>query len=308
MYDLHCHLDGSLSEECIRSLAEEAGISLEGLDLSRELRADADCKSLAEYLTKFDLPLKCLVSEEGFARAVLDVMKTAAAEQVTYLEIRFAPMLSVTENLSAREIIEGALKGLSMGKKQYGMDGNLILCGMRHMPGEVNTRLVETAAEYCGYGVCAVDLAGDEAAFPVRKQAGMFKRAKELSIPFTIHAGECGSAQSIWDAIELGASRIGHGIAAAKDETLMRYCAEHEIPFEMCPVSNLQTKAVKSMEEYPFLKFLEAGIPVTINTDNRTVSNTSLTRELELLQGYYEMGDKVIEKLMDNARRAAFTG
>ena len=121
MYDLHCHLDGSLSEECIRSLAEEAGISLEGLDLSRELRADADCKSLAEYLTKFDLPLKCLVSEEGFARAVLDVMKTAAAEQVTYLEIRFAPMLSVTENLSAREIIEGALKGLSMGKKQYGM-------------------------------------------------------------------------------------------------------------------------------------------------------------------------------------------
>ena len=236
------------------------------------------------------------------------MMKTAAAEQVTYLEIRFAPMLSVTENLSAREIIEGALKGLSMGKKQYGMDGNLILCGMRHMPVEVNTRLVETAAEYYGYGVCAVDLAGDEAAFPVRKQAGMFKRAKELSIPFTIHAGECGSAQSIWDAIELGASRIGHGIAAAKDETLMRYCAEHEIPFEMCPVSNLQTKAVKSMEEYPFLKFLEAGIPVTINTDNRTVSNTSLTRELELLQGYYEMGDKVIEKLMDNARRAAFTG
>ena len=259
-------------------------------------------------MTKFDLPLKCLVSEEGFARAVLDVMKTAAAEQVTYLEIRFDPMLSETENLSAREIIEGALKGLSMGKKQYGMDGNLILCGMRHMPVEVNTRLVETAAEYYGYGVCAVDLAGDEAAFPVRKQAGMFKRAKELSFPFTIHAGECGSAQSIWDAIELGASRIGHGIAAAKDETLMRYCAEHEIPFEMCPVSNLQTKAVKSMEEYPFLKFLEAGIPVTINTDNRTVSNTSLTRELELLQGYYEMGDKVIEKLMDNARRAAFTG
>lgn len=308
MYDLHCHLDGSLSEECIRSLAEEAGISLEGLDLSRELRADADCKSLAEYLTKFDLPLKCLVSEEGFARAVLDVMKTAAAEQVTYLEIRFAPMLSVTENLSAKEIIEGALKGLSMGKKQYGIDGNLILCGMRHMPVEVNTRLVETVAEYYGYGVCAVDLAGNEAAFPVKLQGEMFQKAKELGIPFTIHAGECGSAQSIWDAIELGASRIGHGIAAAKDETLMRYCAEHEIPFEMCPVSNLQTKAVKSMEEYPFLKFLEAGIPVTINTDNRTVSNTSLTRELELLQGYYGIGDKVIEKLMDNARRAAFTG
>lgn len=306
MYDLHCHLDGSLSEECIKNLAQEAGISIDGKDLSKELRTDENCESLAEYLTKFDLPLKCLVSENSFTKAVLDVMKTAAKEHVVYMEIRFAPMLSVTENFSASKIIEGALKGLSMGRERYGIDGNLILCGMRHMPVEVNTKLVETAAEYYGYGVCAVDLAGNEAAFPVRQQEGMFQKAKELGIPFTIHAGECGSAQSIWDAIELGASRIGHGIAAAKDENLMRYCAEHEIPFEMCPVSNLQTKAVRSMEEYPFLKFLETGIPITINTDNRTVSNTSLTKEIELLQGYYGIGDKVIEKLMENARRAAF--
>ena len=240
-YDLHCHLDGSLSESCIRRLAEEAGISLDGCQLEKELRAEEDCKSLAEYLTKFDLPLRCLVSEKSFTEAVKDVMRTAAQEHVVYLEIRFAPMLSVTENLTANKIIEAAIKGLKEGESFYGIRGNLILCGMRHQPVELNTKLAEIAADYHGYGVCALDLAGDEAAFPVKQQAEMFRKAKELGIPFTIHAGECGSAQSIWDAIELGASRIGHGIAAAKDETLMRYCAEHQIPFELCPVSNLQT-------------------------------------------------------------------
>lgn len=305
-YDLHCHLDGSLSESCIRRLAEEAGISLDGCQLEKQLRAEEDCKSLAEYLTKFDLPLRCLTSEKSFTEAVKDVMKTAAQEHVVYLEIRFAPMLSVTENLTANKIIEAAIKGLKEGENLYGVKGNLILCGMRHQPVESNTKLAEIAADYHGYGVCALDLAGDEAAFPVKQQAEMFRKAKELGIPFTIHAGECGSAKSIWDAIELGASRIGHGIAAAKDETLMRYCADHKIPFEMCPVSNLQTKAVRTMEEYPFLRFLEAGIPVTINTDNRTVSNTSMTKELELLQGYYGIGDKVLAQLMENGKNGSF--
>lgn len=305
-YDLHCHLDGSLSESCIRRLAEEAGISLDGCQLEKELRAEEDCKSLSEYLTKFDLPLRCLASEKSFTEAVKDVMKTAAQEHVVYLEIRFAPMLSVTENLTANKIIEASIKGLKEGENLYGVKGNLILCGMRHQPVESNTKLAEIAADYHGYGVCALDLAGDEAAFPVKQQAEMFRKAKELGIPFTIHAGECGSAKSIWDAIELGASRIGHGIAAAKDETLMRYCADHKIPFEMCPVSNLQTKAVRTMEEYPFLRFLEAGMPVTINTDNRTVSNTSMTKELELLQGYYGIGDKVLAQLMENGKNGSF--
>ena len=250
--------------------------------------------------------MRCLASEKSFTEAVKDVMKTAAQEHVVYLEIRFAPMLSVTENLTANKIIEASIKGLKEGENLYGVKGNLILCGMRHQPVESNTKLAEIAADYHGYGVCALDLAGDEAAFPVKQQAEMFRKAKELGIPFTIHAGECGSTQSIWDAIELGASRIGHGIAAAKDETLMRYCADHKIPFEMCPVSNLQTKAVRTMEEYPFLRFLEAGIPVTINTDNRTVSNTSMTKELELLQGYYGIGDKVLAQLMENGKNGSF--
>lgn len=306
-YDLHCHLDGSLSVECIRSMAGQAGIKLDERNLKERLFADFQCKSLAEYLTKFDLPLECLVTRENFTAAVKDVMKTAAKERVVYMEIRFAPLLSVRDGLSVEQIIEGALEGLKQGEREYGIRGNLILCGMRHMSSEENVKLVKTAKEYYGYGVCGVDLAGDEAAFPVQQQAKMFETAKELGIPFTIHAGECGSSESIWKALELGASRIGHGIAAMKDRKLMEYCAKHKIPFEMCPISNLQTKAVKGMEEYPLELFLDEGIPVTINTDNRTVSNTSMTRELQMLQEYYGFADEVLEKLMENAKEAAFS-
>lgn len=305
-YDLHCHLDGSLSEECIRRLALEGGVPLPEKDLKSQLTADSCCESLAEYLTKFDLPLACLTSERSFTEAVKDVMRAAAEENTVYMEIRFAPMLSVREDLSVRDIIEGAVKGIQEGRQLYGTQAELILCGMRHMDVEKNIELAKTASDYYGYGVCALDLAGDEAAFPVKQQAEFFRAAKDLGIPFTIHAGECGSAQSIWDALELGASRIGHGIAAAKDERLIRYCGERQIPFEMCPSSNLQTKAVRNRDEYPLVSFLRAGIPVTINTDNRTVSDTSMTRELELSAKYWGLTKEELEKISKNGKNAGF--
>lgn len=305
-YDLHCHLDGSLSAVTIRKLAAEIGKELPNdKKLAELLQVEPGCTSLKEYLMKFDLPLSCLITKESFRTAVRELLHDAAQENVVYMEIRFAPLLSVHDNLTMREIIEGAIDGMEEGKKLYHVDSSLILCGMRHMSVEDNIRVVKEAREFLGAGVCAVDLAGDEAGFPVMGQKEMFETARKLDIPFTIHAGECGSAQSVRDALELGASRIGHGIAVKKDAQLMKYCAQHNICLEMCPTSNLQTKAVDSMEEYPFMEFLEAGIPVTVNTDNRTVSNTSITKELELLKEYYHLAVGDIEKLMENARMAA---
>lgn len=306
-YDLHCHLDGSLSAVTIRKLACETGRDLpDDAALSSLLQVQPDCRSLKEYLMKFDLPLSCLITKENFRTAVREVLHDASLENVVYMEIRFAPLLSVHEQLSAREIIEGAIEGMEEGKAAYHVDCGLILCGMRHMAVEKNVELVKTAREYMDAGVCAVDLAGDEASFPVTGQAKMFETAQRLGIPFTIHAGECGSAKSIRDALELGASRIGHGIAAGKDKELREYCAGKRICFEMCPTSNLQTHAVESMEEYPFLSFLEAGIPVTVNTDNRTVSNTTITKELKLLEKYYKLTYSDMEQLMKYAEEAAF--
>ena len=306
-YDLHCHLDGSLSTVIIQKLAETIGKELPAKEQLRSmLQVQPDCTSLKEYLEKFELPLSCLVTRENFRIAVRELLGEAAKENIVYMEIRFAPLLSVHNSLSAREIIEGALDGLREGQELHHIRGGLILCGMRHMKVEDNIELVKIAKEYLGHGVCAVDLAGSEAEFPVLQQREMFVTAKELDIPYTIHAGECGSPQSIRDALELGARRIGHGIAARKDKQLMQYCAKQGICFEMCPISNLQTHAVPSMEEYPFLDFLEAGIPITINTDNRSVSNTTITKELELLQTQYQLTESDLNLLMENAKRAAF--
>lgn len=305
--DLHCHLDGSLPMETVKRLGKRNGIPLPADDiLLTRLRAPLDCSSLQEYLTRFELPLSCLRTKEDFAEAVYDVMEQAALENTIYMEIRFAPMLSVTKSLACEDIIAGAADGLRRAEKELSVKGGLILCGMRHMDAAANVRLVEIAGNFIGAGVCAVDLAGDEAAFPVGGQKAMFAVAKKKGIPYTIHAGECHSIQSIYDAIELGASRIGHGVAAAGDEALMKLLSENRIALEMCPVSNLQTKAARSMDEYPFWKFYQRGIPVTVNTDNRTVSHTSITKELKLLQEYFPVAIEDMELWMRNALAAAF--
>lgn len=306
-YDLHCHLDGSLSAVTVRKLADVIGKELPRMEkLRKMLQVQPDCTSLKEYLEKFDLPLSCLVTRENFRIAVRELLADAASENVVYMEIRFAPLLSVHEKLPVREIIEGALDGLKDGQEMYHIRGGLILCGMRHMHPDVNVELVRTAAEYMGAGICAVDLAGDEAAFSVTKHAEMFETARKLGIPYTIHAGECGSVSSMWNALGMGTGRIGHGVAAQKDRKLVEYCAKHNICFEMCPTSNLQTHAVASMDEYPLLDFMEAGIPVTVNTDNRAVSDTTVSRELELLQKYYKLTSGDLKILMEHAKNAAF--
>lgn len=306
-YDLHCHLDGSLSKRVILKLARMTGADLGNVeDLESRLRVREDCRSLKEYLEKFDLPLSCLTDQKCFTTAVTELMGDGAKENVVYMEIRFAPFLSVHESLNCKEIIEGALDGLKEGHRKYGTEGTLILCGMRHMPVEKNVELAKIAAEYRNDGVAALDLAGDEAGFPVTLHKEMFETAKKLGIPFTIHAGECGSVQSVKDAIAFGAKRIGHGIAIRKDQKLMEYCREHRIFLELCPTSNLQTKAIPSREDYPFMEFYRQGIPITVNTDNRTVSHTTITKELQLLETWYGLTYEDMEQLMKYAEEAAF--
>lgn len=306
--DLHCHLDGSIPKKAIRILAGEAGIPLceSEEELSELLQVRPDCRSLKEYLEKFTLPLSCLISEKAFETAAYEVMKEAADENVKYMELRFAPLLSETDVLTPSRIVESTIRGMKKAEEEFHMKGNLILCAMRHMPWEENLRVVRLVKEYLGNGVCGLDLAGDEAGYPVMLHREVFREAARMQIPFTIHAGECGSVQSIRDAVSLGAGRIGHGIAMAKDPDTRRLCREKKIGIEMCPVSNLQTKAVSSMEDYPFRRFFEEGLLVTVNTDNRTVSNTTIERELQVLeeQGLLEPEERL--QLTKNSIEAAF--
>ena len=260
--DLHCHLDGSLSQGCIEELLGRS-VKLE------ELQADMDCQSLAEYLEKFEIPLECLQTEKGLERAGYDLMKSAASDQVDYIEARFAPLFSGQRGLSTEQVIESVLRGMEQGKE------------------EANLQMLKAAREFLGNGVCAADLAGNEAAFPMSQFMNLFAEVKRMEMPFTLHAGECGSVQNILDAVQCGASRVGHGIALRGQKEAIRICRDRHIGIEMCPLSNMQTKAVKDPADYPVQEFLEENLLVTINTDNRMVSQTTLEKEFAFLREQY---------------------
>lgn len=297
--DLHCHLDGSLSQKFIEKCLQRK-VS------QKELTAPYDCSSLAEYLTKFDLPVSCIQTKENLKNAVLDLISNVKEDNTKYIEIRFAPTLSLNSKLSYKEIYEAVIEGSKEGLKQYGIYSNIIICAMRHHTKEQNLAMLRSGREYLGYGVCALDLAGDEAGFSNQLFTYLFEEAVKLDMPFTIHSGECQNAENIRIAVEAGAKRIGHGICLGDDRELMRMCKEKHTGFELCPTSNYQTKAVKPNETYPLRGFLDYGIIATVNTDNRTVSNTSMSREYELITDKLNIAKDELIQLYKNSIEISF--
>ena len=196
--ELHCHLDGSLSRGFIE---KRLGRKV----LQSELSVSEDCRSLNEYLEKFDLPGKCIMDETGLKEAGYDVLKSMKQENVCYAEIRFAPLLSETPDMNCNKVIEALLAGLEKGKRDFGVEYGVITCAMRHHSEEENACMLRTAREYLGHGVCAADLAGAESLYPMSEFMELFKKTKALGMPFTLHAGECGNVQNILDSVEAGA-------------------------------------------------------------------------------------------------------
>lgn len=305
--DLHCHMDGSLSVETLETLANNLGRTLPPRDeLLSAMQVQDGCTDLAGYLSCFNVPLPFLCTEQNFRDAALGVLRDAAKEHVVYMELRFSPLMSAWSGVPYGRMIAGAVEGLRAGYEAYGVRGGLILCGMRHLPVEENIKMLRIGREFFREGVCGADMAGDEASYPIETQRAFFEEAKRLEMPFTIHAGECGSAASVRASVSLGAARLGHGIAARCDEALMDECHRKRIAFELCPISNLQTKAVPSVAEYPFELFRRHGLFLTVNTDNRAVSGTSLTREFEWLETQYGITADDAKTLTRNALEAAF--
>jgi adenosine deaminase len=297
--DLHCHLDGSLAVDMIRRHSNRR-------ITEAMLCAPENCGSLTEYLEKFDLPLECLQTEDGLVDGARTFMREVAGENMKYVEMRFAPMLSAHEGLDCSRVIEAVRSGLEQGKREYGVRYGIIVCAMRNHTDEQNRKMLRKSREFLGEGVYALDLAGDESAYPNEGFRGLFAEAKQMGMPFVIHSGETGNVENVRSALEMGAARIGHGIAMAKDESLIADVAAAGVGVEMCPTSNFQTKAVRSWADYPLQKFLEAGVKVSIHTDNRTVSNTSMTQELTKIYEQYGRDEKLIYRLLENAAETAF--
>lgn len=304
--ELHCHLDGSLSYELTNSLLKAKGEELSFEEFKRKMEAPEDCESLAMYLEKFDLPISLIQTKEGLEAAAYDVAKQAALENVRYIETRFAPEFSKAEGLKIPEIIESVNNGLVRAKKDFGIESGIIVCAMRHLDMQTNLNMLHEAMELYGNGVVACDIAGDEKPHTNLEYKEFFDEARRLGIPFTIHSGECGNANNIKEAIELGARRVGHGIAMQTNQEIIKLCCEKRIGIEMCPISNIQTKAIEDFAKYPFGMFYKSGVPICINTDNRTVSNTSCTKEWETLNTIFEINEEVVKRIYEQSVDMSF--
>lgn len=301
--DLHCHIDGSFQPAFVKDTLHLA----EPLDaITKRLQAPAHCQSLTEYLTCFDLPIKCLQTAKDITDGILNILEACSKENIVYVELRFAPSFSLNSTLTYQDIFEAAIKGCKLGRVQFGIESNIIACAMRHLPLETNMAMLHAMQDYVNHGVCALDLAGDENLFANEQFIDLFKEAKRLNIPFTIHSGECGSVDNVRLALALGARRVGHGIALIKDAALMEECKQARLGLELCPTSNYQTRAVTGDMSYPLRAFLDYGLLATVNTDNRTVSNTTMTKELTLACDKLELIEKEISTLYRNSVEISF--
>ena len=310
MIDLHLHFDGSLLPRTILELAEEQKIPLPAEDpdeLKLFLTAPEDCGSLNEYLEKFDLPLMVLQTKEAIRKGMYTLLCSLREQGMLYAEVRFAPQSHLRKGLTQEEAVKAAVRGMQEAVAGSFFKAKLILCCMRGTDNlEANKKTIETAASYLGRGVAAVDLAGAEALYPTADFEEIFVYAKSLGVPYTIHAGEADGPESIEAALRFGAARIGHGVRAQEDEGILALLKERQIPLEMCPTSNVQTKAVGSFREHPILKYLRSGLKVTLNTDNMTVSDTTIEREYNRLSGELGMTAEEKRQLLYHAADAAF--
>jgi adenosine deaminase len=311
MIDLHLHLDGSLSVETALFLAKEQKIPLpttDAVELKELLCAPKNCRDLNEYLTRFDLPLQVLQTKGAICYAVYDLIKRLDSQGLWYAELRFAPQLHQKQGLTQFEVVQAALYGMEQALHETNIKVQFILCCMRGNEKEAeNVQTVKVAREFLNGGVAAIDLAGAEGIYRTATFEPVFTLAKKLEIPFTIHAGEADGAQSVKDAVRFGAKRIGHGLHAREDRELVKLLSEYEIAVELCPTSNLQTKAIQSLAEYPVRDYLCAGIVATINTDNMTVSDTDIYAEFALLKREIQLSRNEEKQLLMNSVRAAFT-
>ena len=310
--DLHVHLDGSPRLSTILELAQEQGVELpddpqDEDELARAINMGAICEDLTDYLKAFDVTLSVLQTEEALYRAAFELGEDAARENVKYMEVRYSPLLHTRNGLSYPVIVEAVGEGLREAKRQYGLMSGQIICGIRHMTPEASLRMAERCVAFKHKGVVGFDLAGAEANNPAKDYREAFYLVRNNNVNLTIHAGEAYGPESIHQAIHMGgAHRIGHGTRLREDGDLLNYVNDQRIPLEVCLTSNVQTRACKSFESHPLPFYMSYGIRCTINTDNRLVTDTTVTEELARAVQYYDLNIGDLRKLMIDGFKSSF--
>ncbi len=318
---LHEHLDGGLRPTTVLELAREMGYQLphdEPDALGKWFFEGANRKSLPLYLEGFQHTIAVMQSAEALERVAYEFLEDMASDGVVYAEVRFAPHFHTNEGLGLDGVMVAVLRGLERGRTEFGVEFGLIVCALRNQAPELSVQLVELALSYREQGCVAFDLAGEEAGHPAKEHLLAFQLAKRMNFAITIHAGESFGPESIWQALQYcGAHRIGHGTRLIEDlvayegkiikvGSLAQYVLDHRIPIEVCLSSNVHTGAVDRLEDHPFPHFHELGFRLTLNTDNRLMSNTTLSAEYELAAAQFGLGVNELETLSIDGMKSAF--
>lgn len=308
--DLHCHLDGSLRIPTILEEAERQGVKLPADTpdgLAKAIHMGETCDDLVDYLTAFDVTLSILQDADALERAAYELGLDAAAENVRWLEVRYSPILHTQKGLKLTTIVEAVNAGLRAAERETGIRSGVIICGMRNINPQSSLTLAELAVAYKNQGVLGFDLAGAEYNYPAKDHLRAFQLILKNNVNCTAHAGEAFGPESIHQAIHYcGAHRIGHGTRLREDGDLLNYVCDHRIPLEVCLSSNAQTRAVKSIKDHPLPFYLNYGLRVTINTDNRLVTDTTVSRELWLAHTELNLGLEDIKTIIVAGFKSAF--
>jgi adenosine deaminase len=314
--ELHTHLDGSLRPGTALELARERGLAADVADVSAlrdQLVAPAQCLDQADLLRAFDLPIAIMQDEEAIARITHEMVLDCAADGTRYVEIRWAPALHLERGLTLRQsiaaVVEGRRSGMAAAAeaRSPGIEVRLIAVALRSHEPQVSLAVAREAVEFIGQGMVGFDFAGREADFPEwRPHQAAFEAARAGGLGITIHAGEWGGAAQVWRALELSPARIAHGAPAAQDPALMAELRERGVTLDLCPTSNVQAAIVPTLADHPLPYLLRSGVPVTLSTDDRTVSDLTLVGEYERARTVLGLTLSELWRMNMHALRVAF--
>jgi adenosine deaminase len=317
---LHEHLDGGLRPQTVIDLAAELGYkglpTSNAAELGAWFHRGANKGSLPEYLEGFAHTCGVMQTRVAIERVAFEFIEDMHEDGVVYAEVRFAPCFHLERGLTPEAVVQAAIDGLTRGEEKYGVRWGLIICGMRHRTDSLEW--AELAIDFRERGVVGFDLAGEEAGYPPKKHAEAFQAIQRANFYSTLHAGEAFGVASIWQALQIcGAHRLGHATRLTDDMTIVggrivklgslaQYILDRRIPLEMCLSSNVHTGAVRSMQEHPFKIYYDRGFRVTLNTDDRLMSDTTMTKEFGIAVSEFGLGRKDLEKITINAMKSAF--
>jgi len=311
LVELHVHLDGSLRLGTMLDIAREEGVTLPAEDeagLYKALGCGTIRESLAVYLEAFGVTVSVMQSADALRRIAYELMEDLAHDGILYAEIRFMPSLHTKRGLDLHHVMEAVLGGLNAGGLKFGVEWGLIVCSMRHVDPEVTSELMDLAVYWhvLDPRVVAVDMAGDDN-LDALEHAGYYLHARRSGLQVTVHAAESGPPLRAEEAhLLFGAERIGHAIRIGEDPRIERWVRHAGFPLEVCPTSNVQIGQASSIEEHPARKYFEDGHKITINTDNRTLADTTMRKELALVRKAWGLGDREVRWLIRNAINASF--